>query len=293
MNNNYINLLPGEKRSREIKKEERREKVTYLITKEKEPEEKKKNSFQEKQTQRIEKKEKGRLFSFLRNVFRSQFSSKSHSQKEGQKTTTELKTVSQPEMPTSPEISLMPEKVLITQKLVRQKIIQLLIFVFLTIVIVVSLYFFTNSLLHKKINETQSLREELSLIEEKNLRFQDLLNEIKNYEERVALAEKLLKTHPRWTNFLAFLEKYTLPEISYQNLSADLSGKITLPAVAKDLSSMLKQLIIFQSADEYVEEVKFSGFTFLAPEEEKKESGPQISFQIHLILKDKVFYPSP
>lgn len=298
MNNNFIDLLPEEKRRKELKKEEKKKEVTFVFTKEKEKKSTEEISAQNK-TKILKEKEKKKknLFSFLKNIFHPKTSSKDFPKEESEKVSKELEKPTQPAISTSPEISLMPEKIVITQKLIRRKIIHLLIFVFLAAMVVFSLYLLTDFLLSKKTKEIRLLQEELSLMEEKNSRFYDLLQNIANYERNISYAEELFKTHPRWTSFLAFLEKYTLPEIYYRDLSADLSGEITLPAVAKNFSSMIKQLVVFQSADEYVEEVKFSGFNFLTEEkkegEEKKENERSISFQIQLILKDKVFYPSP
>lgn len=281
MNDNSINFLSGGERKKEPKKEkEEIKEVTFVITPEKEAE---KTQEVSSKVSPKEKKEKKSLFSFLKNIFQKK---KKTFPKEEIDKEKEIKT--QKETLASPEISFIPEKIIITPKVVKEKKIQLAIFIFLALIIVFSLYLFANFLIEKKTKEIRLLKEELKSIKEENANFYNLLKDISHLERNVSYAEKLFKKHPHFTNLLSFLEKYTLPEVYYQDLSVDLSGKITLPAVAKNLSSMVKQLVVFQSIDE-VEEVKFSGFNFL----EEREGERPVSFQIQLILKDKIFYSSP
>lgn len=103
----------------------------------------------------------------------------------------------------------------------------------------------------------------------------------------ISQAQAVLDSHVYWTKFLAELENYTLPEVTYQNMAADLAGKVNLSVQAADLATLAKQYVVFQNAEDFVESVEITAVALGAGEESRG-----ITFSISLSVNPSVFYTS-
>ncbi|MBI4090721.1 MAG: hypothetical protein HY422_01740 [Candidatus Komeilibacteria bacterium] len=105
---------------------------------------------------------------------------------------------------------------------------------------------------------------------------------------RIELVKQLLGTHIYWTNFFAMLEKYTLPEVHYDGISATPTGKLSLSAHGTNFETVSKALRLLSSpaAAEFVSTVSITG----AHQASNAEGETQVDFVIELSLNPDLFY---
>lgn len=105
---------------------------------------------------------------------------------------------------------------------------------------------------------------------------------------RIDLVKKLLGTHIYWTNFLSMLEKYTLPDVYYDGISATPSGKLSLSAHGSNFETVTKALQLLSSpvASEFVNSVSITG----AHQVLGAEGASRVDFVIELTLNSDLFY---
>jgi hypothetical protein len=161
------------------------------------------------------------------------------------------------EPPTPPgiEVTLMPEEIPITKRLVQERIL-----IFLAVIAVSSLIVFMMRVwaiwqceeAEIKVNQIKS---EMATIEAQIMNYNDEIEEIRKLEKKATRANNLLNNHIYWTKFFKFLEDYTIPDVYYGDFTGDTKGKIVLPAVGRDLIAVARQLVAFSSASEFVKEV--------------------------------------
>ena len=77
--------------------------------------------------------------------------------------------------------------------------------------------------------------------------YNDLENQDSALRAKVDIVGELLKKHVSWNEFLAKLEKETIPEVSYLNMAASLEGEMSISAFAQDYSSLARQITVFQN----------------------------------------------
>jgi hypothetical protein len=115
----------------------------------------------------------------------------------------------------------------------------------------------------------------------------------------------MLEKHVSWSQLFTKLERYTLPEVYYKSLSADVNGTVTLSASAKDYETAIKQLYIYQQAPDFVGSATISGITFVGrstaasaapltelPTETQTDLKETVSFSITLSVIPGIFYQS-
>lgn len=105
---------------------------------------------------------------------------------------------------------------------------------------------------------------------------------------RIDLVKKLLGTHIYWTNFLSMLEKYTLPDVHYDGISATPSGKLSLSAHGSNFETVTKALQLLSSpvASEFVSTVSITG----AHQVVSADGVTRADFVIELTLNPDLFY---
>lgn len=136
---------------------------------------------------------------------------------------------------------------------------------------------------------TASLKQRNALLDSK-------IKEIGDYEFRLKknneLAEHiknidyLRKNKLAWSNFFDLLEKYTLNGVYYNNLNIDTSGSFLLPGIADSYETVAKQLALLNQASDFVKDAKISNIQIFS---DNKTGTSGVSFQLRLILADKVF----
>ncbi|MDP2816365.1 MAG: hypothetical protein Q8O19_06775 [Rectinemataceae bacterium] len=105
---------------------------------------------------------------------------------------------------------------------------------------------------------------------------------------RIELVKQLLGTHIYWTNFFTLLEKYTLPDVNYDGISATPSGKLSLSAHGTNFETVSKVLRLLSSPDaaEFVSSVAITG----AHQAIASDGATRVDFVIELTLNPNLFY---
>ena len=178
-----------------------------------------------------------------------------------------------------PEVSLMPQKVVAIPRLVRERILifvtGLIMIVFF--VLLVHLYFTWRS--EALINQAEIIRSDLTTTEGQIKSLLPRRSELARLCKKASRVDELLENHIYWTKLFYLLEKYTLPDVSWGDFSADTSGKLHLNGSAKDLNTVARQLVAFSQANDFIKKISISGVSI----------GETASFSIDLELTDGVF----
>jgi hypothetical protein len=177
------------------------------------------------------------------------------------------------------EITLMPEGVSMTKKVVYERVlIVLAIVAFLISVVFVSwsLVNWRCDLARHKVNE---IKGEIATTEAKINDYQNMLNNIVLLEKKSERALTLLDNHIYWTRFFAVLEAFTVPDVYYTNFTARTDEKIVLPSVGRNLVAAVQQLAAFYSATEYIKEADITDLN---------GNTKEVNFNTNLVLQSSV-----
>lgn len=77
--------------------------------------------------------------------------------------------------------------------------------------------------------------------------------------KKLSAGKRLLDEHILWTRFFDFLEKQTLPTISFSQFRSETAGSVTLEAVAPTFADAASQMVVFRNAAEAVVGVEAGG----------------------------------
>ena len=105
---------------------------------------------------------------------------------------------------------------------------------------------------------------------------------------RVSLINSLLSRHIYWTNFFALLEKYTLPDVYYNGVSAATNGSLSLSAHGSSFEtvSRLLQLLGSSVAKEFVRKASVTSAQLVSNSTQQS----QVDFTLELTLNPSLFY---
>jgi hypothetical protein len=182
--------------------------------------------------------------------------------------------------PTGLEVTLLPEEIPITKRMIQERI-----FIFLAVIAFSSLLIFLSWAyctwhIESAKNEIDQIKTELLTLDVQIKNLDPKVEEIKVLEKKATKITNLLNNHIYWTNFFDLLEKYTIPEVYYGDFNGSFGENITLPAVGKDLISVAKQIVAFSNAP-FVKNVNVSNLT----------GGVKgVSFNLNLILDPNLFH---
>ena len=130
---------------------------------------------------------------------------------------------------------------------------------------------------HKKDEKKETIGEKVD-------RLADQASEkAENVKKKIDTAKAIIEHHVYWTKVLRILERLTIQDVYYKNLTANVNGTITISAAATSYTSVAKQYLVFQQAVNEIASVKITGAQGDAAEAE-------VSFNVILQLKPEVFY---
>lgn len=154
---------------------------------------------------------------------------------------------------------------------------------FLSLAVVVLGYFGAKFYGQKLIEQEKTITSQLS---DSAVRYEKLKREEDKWtawRDNVEATKLLLERHIYWSNIFAKLEKITLPEVYYTNISATVDGSITMSAVADSYLSVARQYLAYQQNTKDIGKITISGISGAA------NSG-QINFMVSLsFLPDSFF----
>ena len=215
----------------------------------------------------------------------------SGSEKEGKKGL-KLQPPKKPEPPTeepppsSFDVNLLPED-LAGQYAPKKKLINLAIASGLTIVALVLIYVGMSIYQSSIVSRTEEIRNEAAQVGLEMKKFQEERNEALAFMETIELIEERLNQHIYWTKFFELLEKYTVSDVFFSSsFAGDITGQLNLNATGKDYSSVARQLLAFEAADDFIESVEINSAARTKATENEVSA---VLFSINLTLVSDVF----
>jgi|SRR3989344_5853638 len=103
------------------------------------------------------------------------------------------------------------------------------------------------------------------------------------WSQRIGLVKNLLSKHVYWTQFFSELEKITLPEVYYSSIEASMDGLVTLTASADSYSSIARQYLVYQQAEDILKKAEVSGLS-------GDPLSGAVNFQALLELNEDIYY---
>ena len=131
-------------------------------------------------------------------------------------------------------------------------------------------------------DEGEKTKAEISKIENQIMTFQSEEKTLLDIQEKVLYVKNLLDGHIYWTKFFALLEKYTLEDVYYVDFKTSAGSDLSLSGVARDSNSLVRQIVSFKNAVDFIDSVEIKDITLAADKEE-------VSFLVNLVLKEDVF----
>lgn len=146
--------------------------------------------------------------------------------------------------------------------------------------------------------QTKNNQLEINRLETEILTYAPLQNDINSTNVQLQSVSTLLARHLYWSNVFAMLEKYTLPNVTYQNFSGSTSGLITLQALTTDFSSISQQIHILNDEAPFVQSATSTSASRSdvvveegaeSPIESTDNSSDIVAFTINLHLDPAIF----
>ncbi len=202
------------------------------------------------------------------------------------------------------EVNLVPEEAL-EHEIPVTKILYLALAFIVSVSCVFGGWLAANWYFNQKIQELNSINSEISALDASIRSYKNLQDEVKSLNTSLNNVKTMLEKHVSWSQLFTKLERYTLPEVYYKSLSADVNGTVTLSASAKDYETAIKQLYIYQQASDFVDSATISGITFAGrstaagvapltrlPAETQTDPKETVNFGITLSVIPSIFYQS-
>lgn len=170
---------------------------------------------------------------------------------------------------------------------IREKFFIMFFSLGLSVIILFSLYVLTSWYQSFTINKINEIKNKIKETHNRIDVYEKRKDEIIEFQTKLNAIDYLIQNHIYNTNLLENLEKYTLTNVYYNNLNADVQGNVSISAVTDSFASVAKQLIVFQQAKDFVEFVEINSATF--GDLSDKNVLP-VSFDINLKVNNNVFF---
>ncbi|MEK7580293.1 MAG: hypothetical protein AAB465_01620 [Patescibacteria group bacterium] len=156
-------------------------------------------------------------------------------------------------------VSLVPEEIPITQRMIIEGALKLIAFVLVSILLVFFGRLYAVHQYEVAKENIVRIQNDISTYDAQINALLPIRNQINTLGSKAQRVESLLKNHIYWTSFFAKLEEYTMPDIYWGDFGADTSGKISLTATGKDLISAARQLVALSNAPDFIKSVSIAG----------------------------------
>ena len=193
------------------------------------------------------------------------------------------------------DVNLIPEEFL-DELSPRNKIKSLLTAFIVSMVIMGAIYGVLYSLQYNAANRIEEINKEISNVEKEIDTYSVLKKEVNEFNKISKNVKEILSTHVYWSQFFDMLAKNTIDDVYYTSVTGNVTGSIVISAVAKDYTSVSRQINAFEMAEGFVENVEVLSATtsqiILAPESEDTEPVEKevVVFDIKLTVLPDIFY---
>jgi len=184
------------------------------------------------------------------------------------------------------KVSLMPTENGGPSPTYRLKILYLIVTLSIGAVLLISAGLWITVLFKKA--EVAVAEKELASVQAKTSELAPAYEAARKQQEKIDTLAGIYETHVFSSRVFGFLEKDTLPQVSWANLSFTSSGSISLSGTAADYEYFVKQIEAFKD-DPTVKSLAFSGLS-----SEFDEQGKQRSANFNLTLDlDPSYFVGP
>ncbi|MFH1598497.1 MAG: hypothetical protein ABIB97_05550 [Patescibacteria group bacterium] len=164
--------------------------------------------------------------------------------------------------PSALDVNLMPEDFEGDMVRARKSLINLGLIALGSVIFFVLVYlglmFYESSLETK----TSDLKSQIASVNDDISQYREVQQKAIRLQQKTKAIKELISNHIYWTNFFTKIEEYTIDNVYYDSFSGDLtSGRISLAARAKTFLDVGRQLLVFQEAVDFVENVEIKGAT--------------------------------
>jgi len=137
----------------------------------------------------------------------------------------------------------------------------------------------------EKIDANRVALSNFKAIENEVKKSEDELKEITVFNNKLNMVSFILSNHVYWTNLLTFLENNTLKDVYFESFTGDLSGKYTVPAVARNLDAISFQLEVMKAYN-LMKSVQYSA---AQSDTTVKDAPATVKFNLEMSLDPKIF----
>jgi len=185
------------------------------------------------------------------------------------------------------EVSLIPEEV-IESPVAQKKILMIILWGIVSLLVIGGLFIVLKIEERELDKNILSMEQNIKALDQELNRLTEVYSRVNILKTKIKRSQDLLDRHIYWTNFFSKLEKYTLPEVSYAGLNANTEKEISLKTTAIDYRTAARQLLVLQSARDFIKEVNVSGLKFT-----EKEGRSRVNFNLNLTLVENLFQYHP
>lgn len=149
------------------------------------------------------------------------------------------------------EINLVPEEVL-ERRIPSANWLYLILFTIIGIGLVFGGWLGVNWYYNTITTKISEVNQQITTTELYVNSYSKVLERVRALRDTITNVQTLLGKHVYWSRFFAKLEEYTIADVYYTTMTADINGTVSLTAVGKDYESAIRQLAVFQRATDFV-----------------------------------------
>lgn len=191
------------------------------------------------------------------------------------------------------EVNLVPEEAL-EQEISISRVLSLITYAIIAAGLVFGGWFWAHWYYNSITTSINKISNDITLADIQIRSYQTLQEDITALRQQIDDVQTLLDKHVYWSSIFTQIERYTSPDVYYQSMTADVNGSIRLTAVGKNYDAAIKQLMVLESADEFVTSVMVSDIAFQGPTETLATTAasidPPVTFSITLTITPQIFY---
>ncbi|MFA6552983.1 MAG: hypothetical protein WCT27_00995 [Patescibacteria group bacterium] len=129
--------------------------------------------------------------------------------------------------------------------------------------------------------------------------YQQVQKEVRELNQVMSNINTLINKHVYWSEIFNKLENYTVSEVYYTSLTADVNGAVSLNAYGQNYESAIKQLEVFKRATHFVNKVTVTNICFITDEKCAGTSvetllitptDETVKFSVNLMIQPTIFY---
>lgn len=124
--------------------------------------------------------------------------------------------------------------------------------VIVCLIIIISVYSYLVFSQWKMGDEGKKLQQEIINTDDQIVAFKREQKDLVDIQKKLIYIKDLAAKHVYWTKFFALLEKYTLPDVYFNDFGVSTDKGISLKCTAKDSKAMVRQVIAFQNAKDFI-----------------------------------------